>query len=448
MKKTWKRVLSIALATMLLGSALTGCGEKATAPSGNGNGERVKVRVQLIGSYTQEDAIDPITGAPLQGMHVVEEDFEKSHPDIDLEYVIIGWDDYQKKTQTMIMGDQADVFQVPGIALMAGQDVLEPLTPYIERDNFDLGIYLDGQVDGWRVQSPSDSQPEVYSLPMLADARVICYDKQLFDDWGVPYLSEYPTYEEIKAAASQMTGTNPRTGEQNYGIVWRGADAADTVMNLNESLGGTWGTGNEFASLTYNFNSDTMVQAVDMLKDLLPYAPEAVLTDKGAERFGTEQNDVAIHLRAQPDKQIGAIRDNKLVDRYGTAYLFVNPDEGMGGLFAGSPVAIGKNCKVKDAAWEYLKYTSGDFFQQFIVQWRQLPCVKNAAEFDGIKGDPHMELCLDSVQTLWTPRYVYRAAAPRNYLVAAVESVLNGTSDAQTALNGAQEEAETWSSQQ
>lgn len=442
-----KRGFAWILAIMMLGSLLSGCGGSGTQTTGGGT-QRTTVRVQLIGTYTQEDTIDQVTGEPLDGMHVVEEEFERLHPEIDLEYVIIGWDDYQKKTQTMIMGDQADVFQVPGIALMAEQDVLEPLATYIERDNFDLGVYLDGQVDGWRIQGSNDAEAEIYSLPMLADTRVITYDKQLFDDWGVPYLSEHPTYEEIKDAASRMTGKNPKTGEQNYGVVWRGADAADTVMNFNESLGGRWGSGNRFSELTYEFDSDTMVQAAQMLEDLLPYAPEAVLTDKGFERFGTAQNGVAIHIRSQPDKAIGAIQDNGLMDRYASAYLFVNPGEGMGGLFAGSPVAIGKNYKDKDAAWEYLKFTSSDFFQQFVVQWRQLPCVKSASEFEGIKGDPNMELCLDSAQYLWTPRYVYRAAAPRGYLTAAVETVLNGSGEAKAALQEAQKQAETWTSQQ
>lgn len=447
-----KRMTALALTGAMLCTALAGCGGTdggSTADGGKAaDGAKTKLRVQVIGTWTQEDTLDAVTGAPVSGMHVIEEDFESKHPDIDLEFVIIGWDDYQKKTQTMIMGDQADVFQVPGIALMADQDVLEPLAPYIERDNFDLGVYLDGQVDGWRVQGPNDSEPQIYALPWLADTRVIMYDKQIFDDWGVPYLSEYPTYEEIKDAASKMTGINPKTGKQTYGVVWSGADAADTVMNLNESLGGTWGEGARFSELTYNFNSETMVQAANMLKELLPYAPAGVLQDKGTESFGTEANDVAIDLRCGPVNEMCVARDNGLNDRFGAAYLPINESLGMGGLFVGSPVAIGKNCKDKDAAWEYLKYTATDFYQEFLIPWRQMPCTKNALKFEAIAQDANMTLALDSMQRLWTPRYIYRAAAPRGYLTAAVESILSGSKDAQTALNEAQKQAEDWTSQQ
>lgn len=450
-----KRLLASVLLCSVLTASLAGCGEKPVEPQGGDtaqttdrSAEKTVVRVQMIGNFTQEDKIDGVTGEQVPGMHVIEEDFEKLHPEIDLQYILMGWDDYQKKTQAMIMADQADVFQLPGIALMADQDVLEPLAPYIERDGFDLGIYLDGQIDGWKVQGSQDSEPQIYALPMLSDSRVICYDKQLFDDWGVPYLPEYPTIEEIADAAKKMTGTNPKTGVQNYGVMWRGSDTDDTVMNLAESYGGTWGSGNRFAELQYNFNSPEMQKAAETLKSLLPYAPEGVMTNAGGENFGRENNDVAINLRAQPEKDICVIRDLGLADRYGTAYLFVNPDTGTGGLFAGSPVGIAKGSKVKDAAWEYLKYTAGETFQQHIMYERQLPCIKGAAKFEGIKGDANMELTLDSIQRLWTPRYPYRAAAPRGILSAAVESVVTGTSDAKTALDGAQADAEKWTSEQ
>ena len=52
-----------------------------------------------------------------------------------------------------------------------------------------------------------------------------------------------------------MTGVNPVTGQQNYGVMWRGVDTDDTVVNLAEALGGTWGEGLRFSELTYHFNS-------------------------------------------------------------------------------------------------------------------------------------------------------------------------------------------------
>ena len=78
--------------------------------------------------------------------------------------------------------------------------------PYIDRDGFDLTQYFDGQVDGWKIMGPNDAEPTIYALPFLGDTRYICYDKTIFDQWGVEYLSEHPTVEEIleKAKACRL----------------------------------------------------------------------------------------------------------------------------------------------------------------------------------------------------------------------------------------------------
>ena len=184
------------------------------------------------------------------------------------------------------------------------------------------------------------------------------------------------------------------------------------------------------------------------MQSLLAYAPEGVMTNAGGENFGRENNNVAINLRQQADAYM-IIKDLGLTDRYGISYLFINEEEGMGGMFAGSPIAIGINSKVKDAAWEYIKYTSEDFFQEYVYSVeRQLPCVKSGLEFEGIAGSPEMEKLVDSVQYLWTPRYLYRASNPRGILSAAVESIMNGSASAQDALDAAQADCEKWTQEQ
>lgn len=298
------------------------------------------------------------------------------------------------------------------------------------------------------VQGPDDEDVQIYALPVLGDTRYICYDKTLFDQWGVQYLSEHPTIDEIVEKAQRMTGKNPVTGEDNYGVFWRGTDASDTVVNIAEALGGTWGSGNRFSELHYNFNSEAFVQAAEILKALIPYAPQGVMSNAGGEKFGTNENDVAINLRTMP----GVLMDIKELgnaDRYEIAYLFVNPDTGTGGLFAGSPFAIGSTSQVKDLAWEFIKYSSGEFFQSYLwTECGEVPCINAAMEFEGIKGDEQYGKMLDSMRYLWTPRYPYRAANPRGVLVAAIESIVNGTLDAKTALDQAQADCEVWTSEQ
>ena len=78
---------------------------------------------------------------------------------------------------------------------------------------------------------------------------------------------------ELLEKAKKMTGKNPVTGEENFGICYKGKDAADTLMNLAEANGGTWGTGFEWEGMKINFNSEEMKSGLNWLKEAVKYAP-------------------------------------------------------------------------------------------------------------------------------------------------------------------------------
>ncbi len=446
-----KKVVSVLLAMAMMSATVTGCGNNAEANGGSSastedSGDRTVLKVQLIGGFEQEDFTDPVSGEKLTGMHAVETEFEKQNPDIDVEFIYMGWDDYQKKTQAMMIGGEADVYQAPGISALAEQDLLEPLQPFIDADNFDMSVYTEGQVDGWKVAGPEDTEEQIYGLPFIGDTRFIMYDKEIFDQWGVEYLSAEPTLEEIMEKSAQMTGTNPETGEENYGIFYTGKDAADTVMNFNEYYGGTWGEGIRSSEMTVNFNSDTMVEAIESLKTLNEYAPEGVMAGQGGELFGTEDNNIAIHLRCAP-ANLKSVQTLGIEENYGVSRLFINEEEGMGGMFAGSPFVIAKTSEVQEAAWEFMKFTSGEFFTEYFWNNQRaegMPVTKSALELDGVKGEENVEAMFKTMETLWAPRYYYRSGQGRSILTTAVEtSVLSG-GDTKATLDAAQQEMDEW----
>lgn len=422
--------------------------ETASTDSTSASGEGLSgtLKVQLIGDFSLEDKTDAITGQTSKGVKVLKDEFERLYPNTTVEFVLMGWDNYNEKTQTMLQSGAADVYQLPGIAAFAEQGLLEPLQPYIERDGFDLGIYLNGQVEGWKAMGPNDQEPEIYSLPFIGDARLIVYDKQLFDDWGVEYLSEEPTIDEIMEKAAKMTGTNPKTGERNYGLTFNGSDAADTVMNINEAKGGQWGSGFLWKDMELEFDSPTMIEAAEWLELASQYAPEGVLVNQGSENFLQDNNNVAINLRVVPGF-INSLETFGTQDRYEGALLFKHPEKGMGGMFAGSPFAIGTTSKNKDLAWEWLKFSGSEFFQEYM--WNEqrsqsMPVIKAAAEWDSVKAIPQMDVILKQMSQLWAPRYPYRSGQPRYILSENVERILLGEVSAAEAMKRAQEDAAKW----
>ncbi len=445
-----KKVVSILLAMAMMSVVVTGCGNAAasedTSVSTEESGDKTVLKVQLIGGFEQEDFTDPVSGEKLTGMHAVETEFEKQNPEIDVQFIYMGWDDYQKKTQAMMIGGEADVYQAPGISALAEQDLLVPLQSFIDEDNFDMSVYTEGQVEGWKVAGPEDTQEEIYGLPFIGDTRFIMYDKEIFDQWDVEYLSAEPTLEEILEKSEQMTGTNPETGEENYGIFYTGKDAADTVMNFNEYYGGTWGEGIRSSEMTVNFDSDTMVQAIEDLKTLNEYAPEGVMAGQGGELFGTEDNNIAIHLRCAP-ANLKSVQTLGIEDNYGVSRLFINEEEGMGGMFAGSPFVIAKTSEVQDAAWEFMKFTSSEFFTEYFWNNQRaegMPVTKSALELEGVKGEENVEAMFKTLETLWAPRYYYRSGQGRSILTTAVESSVLGGDDTKSTLEAAQKEMDEW----
>ena len=116
--------------------------------------------------------------------------------------------------------------------------------------------------------------------------------------------------------------------------------------------------------MTVNFNTPEMIEAVTWMKDIQAYCPPGNLARQGDEKLYTLENNIAINLQDNHNslKKIEALGWQ---DRIGISLLFVNDEYGMGNMFAGSPASIGVNSKMKDAAWEWLKFTASETYQKY-----------------------------------------------------------------------------------
>ncbi|MCR8636252.1 extracellular solute-binding protein [Paenibacillus radicis (ex Xue et al. 2023)] len=453
--KTKKWMVSAVLLNVFAMQLIVGCSSKADTKPTVVSDSSAKVsdkkwsgtlKVQLIGDFSMEDKTNPLSGKKVKGVSVLKKEFERLYPGATLEFILLGWDGYVQKTDAMLNSKGADVFQVPGIANLASQDLLEPLAPYIEKDKFDLGIFIDNQVEGWKAMGPKDKDLQIYGLPFIGDTRVIAYDKKIFKEWGVEELSKNPTPEEILEKAKKMTGINPKTGKQNYGAFYAGADAADSVMNAAEAYGGSWGKGFLFKGMEVNFNSPEMLKGLKWMNELNTLAPKGALVKQGGEKWGTANNDIAIHIRVQPIF-VDQIYAAGLQDQYGVAPLFINKEKKMGGMFAGSPYSIAKSSANKELSWEFLKFSVSDFFQKYMWEEQSsqfLPVIKSAAKFESLQKNPHAVIELESMGKLWAPRYPYRSGQPRYILSESVEEGMLGKSSLEAALEKAQKESTAW----
>ncbi|SDN07240.1 ABC-type glycerol-3-phosphate transport system, substrate-binding protein [Fictibacillus solisalsi] len=425
---------------------LAGCSTSDTSGKADGKWAGKKIKVQMIGDFKDKTATDPITGKKVKGIDVLKEEFEKQHPGATVDFILMPWEGYTEKTQAMITSNEADVYQMPGLADFAPQGVLEPLQPYIDKDKeMDLDKFIDSQVDGWKVLGKDDDKLQIYGLPFLGDARFIAYDKKLFDDWGVEYLSDHPTMKEVAEKAKQMTGKNPKTGKQNYGIWFRGDwSSAFTLIDLAEGQNGKWGEGFAWKDVKFNFNSPEMKKGLDWLLDMKNYAPKGLVSNQGQEKWLTKDNNVAIMMNQGPGDTIKPTYAQGLEDRIGIAQEFKNKD-GKGGLFAGSPLAIAKSSKNKDLAWEWIKFATDEFAQKYVFEEvGAIPAIKAAKTWKSTKKMPLMQPVFEAMSSPWTPRYPWGSSQPRFTLTSEVEAALTGKRTAEQALEKAQRESTAW----
>ncbi|WP_233711041.1 ABC transporter substrate-binding protein [Lederbergia citrisecunda] len=312
----------VCLIVLLFG--LVSCNKTESGGKSSGDWKGQTLKVQMIGNFSMESGTDPITGDKVQGLDVLKKEFEKNYPGAKVQFIIMPWEGYVEKTQAMLTSGEADVYQMPGIADFAAQGLMEPLQPLIDGDNkFDLDIFIDNQVDGWKALGPDDTDLQIFALPFLGDARFIAYDKLLFDQWGVEYLSDNPTMEEVMEKAKRMTGTNPKTGEQNYGVFYRGDwSSAFTLVNLVEGQNGNWGKGFAWNEVEFAFNSPEMLTGLNWLLEMKQYAPDGIMSNQGNEKWLTKDNNIAILLNMGPGDLVKQTYAQGLEDRVAIAQEF------------------------------------------------------------------------------------------------------------------------------
>jgi hypothetical protein len=364
-----KRIPVFLIITILAMCIMGGCSSKNNTVSGQkkekkGGGK--KFTISICGA-TLEDGINPSTKRPAEGWNTFKKNQLKSKfPDVNFVFNSIPWDNSSGKMQTLLMSKGTDLFTIGGafIPEYYKEGLMQSLNPFIEADK-DF-VYEDNYPATFKtnMNCTDYSGKELLTLPWDVGYRLIIYDKQLFDDWGVEYLSENPTPEEIMEKAGKMTGTNPKSGKPNYGL-WLEGNSLNMsyVIPLSQYFGAVECTGrfDHPADLKWSLNSDEFIATMQWIVDACQYVPDAATTGKGAEKFGKKDNDIAIAIDNNGVTIMNEYyntKDESLLERYqptmhvGTGGGNWTPIDGMG---------ISSHLSGKDAkqAWEILKYMCG-----------------------------------------------------------------------------------------
>jgi len=363
-----KRFLSLALAVILLAALFAACdagggkaggGGGAKAGGGDG-GVSGKVSISIAGAVL-EDGINPITGGTTRGLtSFFEANFKPKYPNIQYSISIVPWETYIAKQRTQLSAKEIDVVSAGGAeAIFWNEGLIRDIEDLLaaDKDFQPETIYPAGI---WKSNTHVTSEDgKHFALPMLLGRRMTVYDAKIFDDWGVEPLGEKPTPDEILEKAKRMTGINPVTGEQNYGLYFSGNSYDSPLfraLTYYYEAPGASGRLTDIKNLKWEINTDKMAKVLEWMAEATRYCNPAFINGQGNEKFGFENNDIAIYLDSgggEPWNNYTSAKDESILKRFVPVMNLGPKGEGY---VAVDSVMMAKNPQNIEAAWEVMKF--------------------------------------------------------------------------------------------
>nr|WP_232345215.1 ABC transporter substrate-binding protein [Paenactinomyces guangxiensis] len=278
------------------------------------------------------------------------EEFEKKHPNIDVEFKEMPSDTGQNHNQLVTMfsskSSEIDVFDLDVIwpAEFAQAGYLQPLDRYIEKDKINMGDYIPGAVDAAKING------QQYALPKYVDAGLLFYRKDL--------ISEPPkTWDDLIKIAKEAK----RGGKAQYGYLMQGKQYEGLVCNFIEFI-------SSYGGKILDENGSVVINSPEAVKGLnkmievakSDFVPGNVSTFTEPESHTAFIEGQSAMIRNWPYQYALAQdpKQSKIVGKVEVASLPAG-DKGTSATLGGWMVGMNKYSKHKKEAWEFLKFMAG-----------------------------------------------------------------------------------------
>jgi multiple sugar transport system substrate-binding protein len=284
----------------------------------------------------------------LKAHQAVADAFMAQHPDIKVELVAAPWDDYNTKLRTLIASGDKNLYDVFfygfNVEELVRQGVIEDLAPYADKSGYDLSDYWPGILD----RATVDGKP--YGLVRDADASVLYYNMDIFDEAGVPYPTADWTWDDLRAAAEKLTKVEANGRVSRYALGME-AGKADAWLRAN---GG--GYVDDFANPTRCIlDTPESMEALNFFHDMIAnnyIMKPADLATGGGDSAAFQQGKVAMIL--QNASRIPAF--NAAGMNYDIAPIPLTPNGQRVAEAAGASWHMSAMSQHKDEAWEFLQF--------------------------------------------------------------------------------------------
>ena len=384
-----KKSISMLLAASMVGTMLAGCGAPASSAStaaptdaasstteaasaADTSGEPVTLKLATWDNTSNTTVSDTVAA------------FETANPNIKVEIIDIPSADYTTKLSVMLNGgSDLDAFYIKDgdtAKSLVEKGQLADMSDYISADGVNLADY-NGLAENFSFDGKQ------YALPARTDFYVMYYNKDIFDAAGVEYPSNDWTWEEFEETAKKLTsgeGANKTYGAffhtwqacvENWGV----QDGKNTIMDYEN--------GYDFFKPYY----DMVIRMQD----------EGTVQDYGTLKTGNihysgpfAQGTVAMMPMGTwfMATMIQKVNDGESTVNWGIAAL-PHADGVEAGYTVGSmtPIAINAASEKQDAAWELVKFITGEEGAACYAKTGAIPGRSNAdaiAEIAKMDGMP------------------------------------------------------------
>lgn len=261
--------------TLLVVLAVSGIAKWETIRSGDSGPSSeartvasVTVRVLLGGTQRQSTAWGQLLRV-----------FERTHPDIDIEFVpTIPGQTYQAQVQTAMLGGHcADLmfFENEPFPNFAVDGAFLDLTPFIEREAYDLSDFFPVTLEEFTYDG------RLYGLPQGGGPIVIFYNADLFEEFGVEYSDDWYWDDFVEAARRLTVDRNGDGRIDIYGYQGK--------REITHALIPVWSSGGSALSedrRSWHFNTPTNLVAFTWWAEL--WTKHGIQAHPSASREGAD----------------------------------------------------------------------------------------------------------------------------------------------------------------
>ena len=302
--------------------------------------------------------------------------FMAENPDIQIEILNEPWGDYFTKIQALWASGDSEA--IPDVLFLwptpryAAEGVLENLDPWIEKSGYDLSDYWPALLESAMYEG------SVYGFPRDIGLEVLYYNKDIFDEVGLDYPTEDWTWDDLLAAAEQLTVVDANGRVERYALAMEGGKYQ---LWVGQNYGSILDDMRNPSKCT--LDQPEAVEAIQFFADMMDnnYA----MRDADLGQAG---GDAAVFLSGQAAM---IIQNSSRVSAFNAADMNYDvqvvpiPEGGQRSASAGGAAwVMSAGSDNKDAAWTFLSWLqSKDGGQKLYTESGEIfPALRSVAESD------------------------------------------------------------------